>query len=141
MTLTSVGSPRAGERVSLRRKIVPATAEVDDLRGQKRRAVARRANLTCDVMARGSGAPYAGRDDRSAGSVRGTAPPMADDAAHDAVGPRARRRQFDPPSLLSRDRTIAAQPRDDPAPCRAPGGSAARPEHAAAGRRFRAGVS
>src|SRR5215470_5473568 len=108
---------------------------------KKRRAVAMRANLTCEVMARGSGAPYAARDDRSAGSVRGTAPPMADDAAHDAVGPCARRRQFDAASLLSRDRTIAAEPRDDPAPRRAPGDSAARPEHAAAGRRFCAGVS
>src|SRR5262249_13067371 len=112
MTLTSVGSPRAGERVSLRRKIVPAMAEVDDFGGQKRCAVARRANLTCEVMARGSGARYAGCDDRSSGSVRGAAPPMADDATQDAVGPRARRRQFDPPSFLSRDRTIAAQPRD-----------------------------
>src|SRR5262245_17667595 len=91
-------------------------------------------------MAPRSCAPYAPDDDCPAGAIRSAAPPVADDAAHDAVGPRARRRQLDATSVLSRDRALAAEPRDDYVPRRAPGDPAARPEHPAAGRGLRTGV-
>src|SRR5437660_5852741 len=99
-----------------------------------------RMNLTCEVMAPGCGARYLPRHDRSAGSIRGAAPPLADRPTHDAVGPRARRQQLDATSLVPRDGTIAAEPRHDPASLRAPGDSPARPEHVAARRGLRTGL-
>src|SRR5262249_414374 len=97
-------------------------------------------NLTCEVMAPCRGTPYLPPHDRSASSIRGPAPPLADQPTHDAVRPRARRRQLNAASLVPRDRTITADPRNDPPPLRALGDAAARPEYFPARRGFGAGL-
>src|SRR5215467_16093162 len=84
-----------------------------------------RMNLTCEVMAPCRGTLYLPTHDRSASSIRGSAPPLADQPTHDAVGPRTCRGQLDAASLVPRDRTISAEPRHDPAPLRALGDSTA----------------
>src|SRR5262249_14996093 len=94
----------------------------------------------CEVRAPCRGTPYLPPHDRSASSIRGPAPPLADQPTHDAVRPRARRRQLNAASLVPRDRTITAEPRHDPAPLRALGDSAARPEYVTARRGFCAGL-
>src|SRR5262249_9271125 len=99
-----------------------------------------RMNLTCEVMAPCRGALYLPAHARSASSIRGPAPPGADQATHYAVGPRTCRRQLDAASLVPRDRTISAEPRHDLAPLRALGDSAARPEYVTARRGFCAGL-
>src|SRR5215468_300183 len=97
-------------------------------------------NLTCEVMAPCRGTLYLPAHDRSASSIRGPAPPVADQPTHYAVGPRTCRRQLDAASLVPRDRTISAEPRHDLAPLRALGDSAARPEYVTARRGFCAGL-
>src|SRR6185312_4760057 len=74
-------------------------------------------------------------------TVRCPASPVARTPPDDAGGPCVCREQFHASPVVSRDRTVTPQPRDDCQPRRTTGDTAARTEHAASGGGLRAGLS
>lgn len=81
------------------------------------------------------------RHEHASPAVRHPAAALARAAAHDAGRSRARSVELDPPSVVSGNRPVAAQPRHDRATGRASSHTAARPQHATARRRLRPGLS